>query len=448
MQFRSAPTLALCLITWIPCLTPTTLFADSHASGSDLPVKVPDYVTYLPTAVPDRIVLCWADDPATSAAVNWRTDTTVAASIAEIAPARDGPDFAGDALRVSTATQRLNTDLGSALYHSARFEDLTPETTYAYRVGDGTNWSEWVQFQTASTEPKPFSFIYVGDAQNDIKSFWSRVVRGAYRDAPMAAFILHAGDLVNTANSDAEWGQWFYAGGFIHRSTRCIAAPGNHEYKDGLSRHWRPTFTFPENGPPGLEESVYYIDFQGARIISLNSMEGLQEQVGWLEDVLSKNDQRWTILTFHYPIYSAAEGRDNPELRALWQPVFDRFRVDLVLQGHDHAYARTELMASENLASGVTQRSEKAGTVYVVSVSGPKMYTVAKRPFIRRSIQNKQLYQVINVANDELHYEARAATGKLYDAFILRKRDGQVNELVEQLPLNATPIAPIAAPEE
>ena len=105
-------------------------------------------------------------------------------------------------------------------------------------------------------------------------------------------------------------------------------------------------------------------------------------------------------------------------------------------------------MIIKNLASGVTQRSEKAGTVYVVSVSGPKMYTVAKRPFIRRSIQNKQLYQVINVANDELHYEARAATGKLYDAFILRKRDGQVNELVEQLPLNATPIAPIAAPEE
>lgn len=383
-----------------------------------------------------------------SASVNWRTDTTVAASFAEIAPARDGPDFAGDALRVSTATQRLNSDLGPALYHTAIFEALTPETTYAYRVGDGVNWSEWIHFETASAKPKPFSFVYFGDAQNDIKSFWSRVVRGAYRDAPKAAFILHAGDLVNRANSDAEWGQWFYAGGFIHRSTRCVASPGNHEYSDGLSRHWRPTFAFPTNGPPGLEETAYYIDYQGARIVSLNSMEGREEQVAWLESVLTQNQQRWTILTFHYPIYSAAEGRDNPELRALWQPVFDRFKVDIVLQGHDHTYARTELMAYENLASGAAKRSEQAGTVYVVSVSGPKMYTVAKRPFVHRSAQNKQLYQIITIADDELHYEARTATGKLYDAFMLRKRKGQINELVEHLPMNSTPIQPITAPEQ
>ena len=33
--------------------------------------------------------------------------------------------------------------------------------------------------------------------------------------APQARFLIHAGDLVNDANSDQEWGEWFHAGGWI-----------------------------------------------------------------------------------------------------------------------------------------------------------------------------------------------------------------------------------------
>ena len=410
------------------------LVGTSHTHADDTAVRVPDYTAHRPTAVPDRIVLCWSGNPVTTQAVNWRTDTSVVAPVGQIAPASDGPEFASQVKTLTATTERLETDLGPAHYHSLNFEDLSPQTKYAYRVGDGSNWSEWLHFQTANAEAKPFTFVYLGDAQNDIKSHWSRVVRGAYRDASKAAFFLHAGDLVNVANSDGEWGEWFYASGFIHRSTPCVATPGNHEYAGGLSRHWRPTFAFPLNGPEGLEETAYYMDYQGSRIISLNSMEHVETQASWLETILAENKRPWVILTFHYPIYSASKGRDNSELRALWQPIFDRFKVDLVLQGHDHSYARSKLMAHENIATGVTQRSKEAGTVYVVSVSGPKMYEVNARPMMRRTAQNTQLYQIITIDGDDLRYKACTATGKLYDAFTLRKRSGQINELVEQLP--------------
>ena len=79
--------------------------------------------------------------------------------------------------------------------------------------------------------------MYFGDAQNELKSQWSRVVRQAYRDAPKASFLLHAGDLVNTADSDADWGEWFYASGFIHRMVPCIA-PSNYAqsaYNNGIA---------------------------------------------------------------------------------------------------------------------------------------------------------------------------------------------------------------------
>jgi 3',5'-cyclic AMP phosphodiesterase CpdA len=412
--------------------------AFAHEGDDHPPDRVPDKVVHRPTAVPDRIILTWTGDPAASQAVTWRTDDSVKRAFAEVAEAEDGPLFGFKAIRLEATTAPLETNLGPAHYHSAVFQDLKPKTKYAYRVGDGENWSEWSQFVTASDKPEPFTFVYFGDAQNELKSYWSRVVREAYRDAPKAAFMLHAGDLVNRAGNDAEWGEWFYAASHIHRMVPCIATPGNHEYASGdsgktLAAHWRPTFAFPENGPEGLKETVYWIDYQGVRVISLNSNEKQQEQVAWLERVLGDNPHRWTVATFHHPIYSAAQRRDNPALRAAWQPVFDKYRVDLVLQGHDHAYARSGLM-TQNVPTGATNFDSETGTLYVVSVSGPKMYSLDPRPFMRRAAEFTQLYQLITVDGDELRYEARTATGRLYDAFTLQKRDGQPNKLIEQVP--------------
>jgi hypothetical protein len=50
------------------------------------------------------------------------------------------------------------------------------------------------------------------------------------------------------------------------------------------------------------------------------------------------------------------------------------------------------------------------------------------------SQENTQLYQIIRIDGDELHYEARTATGLPYDGFTLRKRPGDVNALIERVP--------------
>ena len=44
---------------------------------------------------------------------------------------------------------------------------------------------------------------------------------------------------------------------------------------------------------------------------------------------------------FHHPVYPSHPWRDTPALREHWVPIFDKHHVDLVLQGHDHAYLRT-----------------------------------------------------------------------------------------------------------
>lgn len=418
----------------------------AHNGENAGPLQAPPAEVYAPSRMPDRVVLTWAGDPSESAAVTWRTSTEVTTGVAEIARSDGGPQFAGQARRVEAQTAPFTSDLSSCHYHSVHFENLTPRTLYVYRVGDGTNWSEWFQFRTASDRPSPFLFVYFGDAQNDVKSMWSRVVREAHAEAPRAAFMLHAGDLINSAQRDEEWGEWFYAGGWLNGTIPVVATPGNHEYytvkkpddtrERHLSDHWRAQFTLPGNGPTGLEETVYWFDYQGARIISLNSNERQEEQVSWLSDVLEKNDNTWTIVTFHHPIFSTARDRDNPALREAWKPVFDHYRVDLVLTGHDHCYGRSSLVGVENVGTGAAVRSPESGTVYVVSVSGPKMYRLDAVPktLLERVAEGIQLYQVITIDGSTLHYQARTATGELYDAFALKKRPGRPNELIDRVP--------------
>jgi 3',5'-cyclic AMP phosphodiesterase CpdA len=321
------------------------------------------------------------------------------------------------------------------------FTDLSPATKYAYRVGDGVNWSEWFHFSTAEADAEKFSFIYFGDAQNDIRNKWSRVIREAYSDAPKAAFMLHAGDLVNHAEADAEWGEWCGAGQWLNAMMPSIAIPGNHEQgraEDGtrrLSHHWRPQFALPENGPEGFEETCYTLVYGNTLFVGMNSTQDYAPQAQWLDEVLAKNNSKWVICTFHHPVFSTGKDRDNEALRNAWKPILDKYKVDLVLQGHDHTYGRTgletPLVTVENVATGITGIDEKTGTVYVVSVSGPKMYDLNRKDFMVKAAAGTQLYQIISIDGDTLRFEARTAVGDVYDKFELNKRKGQINELIE-----------------
>src|SRR5690606_18410768 len=99
-----------------------------------------------------------------------------------------------------------------------------------------------------------------------------------------------------------------------------------------------------------------------------------------------------------------------------------KYKVDLVLQGHDHTYGR-----GTNIPGGVIQKDRNSGTMYVVSVSGPKMYDLTTSRWMDRAASNTQLYQLISIEGNRLSYEAYTATGKLYDAFDLVKQKNKPN---------------------
>jgi 3',5'-cyclic AMP phosphodiesterase CpdA len=392
---------------------------------------------------PQRIILTLTADPAHSMAITWRSAQAEATPAVQVAVASAAPNFFKDAATVPATPKAVaNTEL--KLSYSAVLQGLKPDTQYLYRVGRDGAWSEWNVFRTAQEKPAPFRFLYVGDAQNSIHSLWSHTIRAAYAAAPDARFIVHAGDLVAEGFDDKLWGEWHDSLGFIAATMPSLPVVGNHDLHlavsagdgDGKVKNifaaplWTANFTLPANGPAIAETpgQSYYVDYQGVRFIALDAnvwandsyLPEQRERVSavelkWLEELLKTNPNRWTIVVQHQSPYSVGKDRDYDEMRAALVPLFDKYHVDLVLMGHDHCYARTRRITASKPAAN--------GTVYVISVSGPKMYKVSNRHAELMEVvrENTQMYQVVDVEGDHLKFSAYDATGVKVDEFTLDK---------------------------
>jgi hypothetical protein len=398
-----------------------------------------------PDRSPSRIILTWSDDPTRTQSVTWRTETPVNTPQAQIARLVANPNFGKTAATVpGTGAIDDIAEGRTAGHYAANFQGLEPSTKYCYRVGDGTVWSEWNVFRTAALKPEAFRFIYLGDAQNSIRSLWARAVRTAYATAPDARFVVHAGDLVAEGYDDSLWGEWSDAMGFISATIPSLPVPGNHDLHRppgspdagnvfGASPLWRRHFALPANGP-AIEEmpsQSYYLDYQGVRFVALDvnvfANEDFQanakkrvwdQELAWIEKVLSTNPNRWTVLIQHQAIFAVANGREYKEMRDALAPLYEKYKVDLVLQGHDHAYAR-----SHKIAGGRIVNRSAPGVIYAISVSGPKMYETHQlhRELMAIEVEQKQMFQIVEVAPDRLLYSARSVDGELIDEFELRR---------------------------
>jgi acid phosphatase type 7 len=432
-------------------LSGSTLLASSKESPK---------AAVMPGRVPERLVLGFAGDPVHTQAVTWRTSTLVEKPQAQIARFTADPAFQEQARSVAATTIRVALATGGEAFHyRVRFDGLEPATAYAYRVGDGTVWSEWCRLLTASEGVAPFRFIYLGDVQNSVKALWSQAVRAAYAHAPDARFILIAGDLVNEGWDDELWGEWCHALGFISSTVPILATPGNHDLHEPppntktakVSRvHplWNAHLTHPDNGPNGVDlfrGEAWHLDYQGVTLIGLEANVYAEEDFDpaaksrvqgalptWLEGVLSAGRARWTVMLQHQPLYAVSKQRDFVELRDVMLPIIDRYHVDLVLQGHDHRYARTH-----KLARGGVVGAGEPGTVYSIAMSGPKPH--AENPHFADLMAVRsgetQTYQIISVAGNRLRYEAYAITGELLDAFELNKDSAGASTYVNLAPV-------------
>lgn len=76
-------------------------------------------------------------------------------------------------------------------------------------------------------------------------------------------------------------------------------------------------------------------------------------QLDWLEKSLAKSKANWKIVFLHHPLYSSAKrhGVDSSDegemlnIRELIEPLLKKYKVNLVLNGHDHVYEHPQPQA-------------------------------------------------------------------------------------------------------
>jgi 3',5'-cyclic AMP phosphodiesterase CpdA len=133
---------------------------------------------------------------------------------------------------------------------------------------------------------------------------------------------------------------------------------------------------------------------------------------------MAQTTATWKFVIFHHPIYPSHPWRDTPSLREVWVPVFDKHGVDLVLQGHDHAYLRTYPMRGQRRVD-----APGAGTTYVIAVSGDKYVDQPTRDYIAVGKSGLSSYQTIETdpSTRRLSYRAWTEDGALFDELVLQK---------------------------
>jgi acid phosphatase type 7 len=386
------------------------------------------------TAVPDHIALSWTGDPSTTMTVMWRTDSTVASGFLQY---QKGNKLSASAKQAEAVSRDFVTDLGATRLFASTPVNLSPNTKYSYRVGDGKHWSEVKSFSTADRKVRSFKFLVFGDSQCSVTDkrpygTWHDTLQSAYQANPDARFMVNTGDLVDIGQRIVHWNAWFAASAGVIDTIPQMPVPGNHETfgsKDTTRpAYWVAQFTLPQNGPEGLKGQVYSYDYGPVHFVVLDSQGSEQKKYGdifkiqqdWLDADLAASKARWKILFLHKPPFGVMAKRTNEDVKAAFCPIIDKHHVDLVFSGHDHGIARTY-----PIKNGVHMEEASQGTVYYVTGrSGQKTYNnLEKMPWNSyfHDPQDQPNYLVVNVTEKKITIHTVKQDGTVLDKYIIEK---------------------------
>lgn len=251
---------------------------------------------------------------------------------------------------------------------------IKPNKTYYYQVEKNGVKSEIKTYKSKSN--KDVKILFVGDPQigaskgqtqngnklvnesgaantaalNDSIA-WDRTLDIAYKENPDLNFIISAGDQVNKTGKPKEEEFAGYLNASALSSLPVATTIGNH---DSLCSDYSAHFFTPNSTNYGKTQAGgdYYYSYGDALFIVLNTnnYNVAEHKKAIAKAVKSDKDAKWRIVTIHQDIYGS--GKDHSEtdgmiLRTQLTPVFDKYDIDVVLQGHDHSYSRSKMLHSD-----------------------------------------------------------------------------------------------------
>ena len=281
-------------------------------------------------------------------------------------------------------------------FHSVRIKGLTAGQKYYYTVVSDYIESPLYTFWTAFPRNESIRFVAYGDSQGDWDNWQTVLLVSQAIERTNPAFVIKPGDLVDNGRNPDNWVDFFSASPFLHNST-LFPVLGNHE---NYSRLFFSYFTLPFN------EHWYSFDNGPVHFIGLDSNIRNRcrlRQFLWLFYDLKTHHQPFTIVFFHHPPYSSSNHGNTTVLQKLWSPMFERYHVDIVFNGHDHNYERS-------IVNNVT---------YVVTGGGgAPLYNNGHSPW---TVYSEKTYHfcLLTANSTSLSCEAIKPNGSVFDSFIL-----------------------------
>ncbi|EFO91230.1 hypothetical protein CRE_17699 [Caenorhabditis remanei] len=267
-----------------------------------------------------------------------------------------------DSLRwTAKATTTSWKDQGSHGYirytHRATITKMIAGDVYYYKVGSSQDMSDVYHFKQPDPSKELRAAIFGDLSVYKGMPTINQLIDATHNDH--FDVIIHIGDIAYDLHDDEG-----DRGDAYMKAIQPFAAyvpymvfAGNHE-SDTHFNQIVNRFTMPKNGV--YDNNLFWsFDYGFVHFIALNSeyyaekmTKEANAQYKWLQEDLSKNKQKWTIVMFHRPWYCSTRssgGCDDPtdmlsrkgtaDLPGLEKLLKD-YKVDMVFYGHKHTYER------------------------------------------------------------------------------------------------------------
>lgn len=260
--------------------------------------------------------------------------------------------------------------------YKAHLENLEKNATYFFRAGNkdfGFYDTGSFTIEDDAEKIDKVTFLHLTDCQEDEKSNytkWAKVLEAGFKTAPDTKFVAFTGDLINDYHG-RNMLQWNWGLGEPKKSlldSVIMPTSGNHDeweysFTDRFDIKWADYIKEGDKHPVTgkiitdgtLDEKTggcySFMYGEDVAFININTNDtnnlpdDFQSQYNWLEGELKKYENvKWKIVQVHKGMMSAGNHTNDGEvdqLRDLLPPLFAKYKVDLVLQGHDHVYTRS-----------------------------------------------------------------------------------------------------------
>ncbi|CAO2839920.1 unnamed protein product [Amaranthus hypochondriacus] len=265
----------------------------------------------------------------------------------------------------------------SGIIHHVRLTGLKPSTLYYYRCGDPylSAMSGLLHFRTMPI-PGPNSYPAKIAVVGDLGLTYNSTATISHVASNNPDLLLLVGDvtyanlyLTNGTGSDCYscsfpqspihetyQPRWDYWGRFMqHLISRVpiMVVEGNHEIEEQVDHKtfeaYSTRFAFPSEESQSSSTFYYSFNAGGIHFVMLGAYIAYNEsadQYKWLERDLAKVDRDvtpWLVVAWHPPWYSTykAHYREAECMRVAMEDLLYSYGVDVVFNGHVHAYERS-----------------------------------------------------------------------------------------------------------